>query len=66
MLRIWIVGALSTIKIDLATFFLLVIVLLYLVILSTGAQSVTADKNARRSNASDKYKRVRQQDIIKY
>ena len=28
--------------------------------------TIMADRNARRSDASDKYKEVRQQDIIKY
>ena len=37
------------------------IALLYLAVLGTGAQSVTADRDVRRSNkGSDKYKKVRQ------
>ena len=42
------------------------IILLYLVILGTGAQSVTANRNTRYSNSLDEYKGVQQQDIIKY
>ena len=34
-------------------------------VLGSGAQSVTVNRDARRSNGSDKYKGVRQQDIIK-
>ena len=41
-------------------FFPLVIMLLYLVVLRSGAQSVTADRDTRYSNNSDKYKGVRQ------
>ena len=47
-------------------FFSSVILLLYLVILCSGAQSVTADRDTRRSDGSNKYKGVRQQYIIKY
>ena len=36
----------------------LVIILSYLVILRNDAQSVTADRDTRRSNGSDKYKGV--------
>ena len=35
-------------------------------VLSSGAQSVTANRDTRRSDSSDKYKEVRQQRIIKY
>ena len=44
----------------------LVIILSYLAILCSGAQSVTADRNTRYSDSSNKYKGVRQQYIIKY
>ena len=37
-----------------------------LVILGTGTQSVTADRDTRHSNYLNKYKGVRQQSIIKY
>ena len=36
----------------------LAITLLYLTVLGTGTQSVTADRNTRRSNCSNKYKGV--------
>ena len=39
---------------------LLVIILLYLVVLQSGAQSVIADRDTRRSDGSDKYKEVGQ------
>ena len=42
------------------------ILLLNPVILGTGAQSVTADRNTRRSDGLNKYEEVRQQYIIKY
>ena len=42
------------------------LVMLYLVILRSGAQSVIADRDTRRSDGSDKYKGVGQQYIIKY
>ena len=45
---------------------LLAIMLLYLAILYSGAQSVTAERNTRRSDGSDKYKGVRQQYITEY
>ena len=35
------------------------------IILGTGAQSVTADRDTQRSDDSNKYKGVRQQCIIK-
>ena len=44
----------------------LVIILLYPIILGTGAQSVTADRNTRHSDCLDEYKEVGQQDIIEY
>ena len=47
-------------KIDLATSPLLAIILLYLAILRSGAQSVIMNRNARRSDDSDKYKGVGQ------
>ena len=37
----------------------------YQIVLGTGAQSVTADRDTRRSDNSNKDKAVRQQDIIK-
>ena len=37
-----------------------------LVILGTGAQSITTDRDIRRSDGSNKYEGVRQQYIIKY
>ena len=45
---------------------LLAITLLYLAILGTGAQSVTANRDTWRSDGSDEYKGVQQQGIIKY
>ena len=44
----------------------LVITLLYQVVLSTGTQSITVNRNTRRSNGSDKDKAVQQQYIIEY
>ena len=41
-------------------FFFLIIMLSYPVILEVGAQSITADRNTRRSIHSNKYKRVKQ------
>ena len=38
--------------------FLSVIMLLYLAALSTGAQSITADRDTQYSNNLDKYKKV--------
>ena len=37
---------------------LLIIILLYLVVLGTGTQSITADRGVRRNNTSNKYKGV--------
>ena len=42
------------------------IVLLCPAIFWDGAQSVTADRDARRSDGSDKYKGVREQYITEY
>ena len=42
------------------------IMLLYLIILSTGAQSITVDRDARRSDGPDEYEGIKQQYIIKY
>ena len=42
------------------------IILLYLAVLGTGAQNITVNRDTRRSNYLDKYKGVRQQNIIKY
>ena len=53
----------TTVSVLSGTVFLSVIVLLYLVALGTGAQSVTTDRDARRSDGSNKYKGVRQQGI---
>ena len=41
-------------------------ILLYLAVLRSGAQSVTVYRDIRYSNVSDKYKGVRQQGIIEY
>ena len=38
----------------------------YQVVLGTGAQSVTADRDTRRSDDLDEYKAVRQQGITEY
>ena len=59
-------GPASFLKINLGISSPLAITLLYLIIFGTGAQSITADRNTRRSNYSNEYKEVRQQDIIKY
>ena len=42
------------------------ILLLNLIVLGTGAQSVTANRDIRRSDNSNKYEGVRQQYIIEY
>ena len=56
-----------------SSFFLLIarspqsdILLLNLVVLGSGTQNITANRDTRRSNNSNKYKGVRQQNIIKY
>ena len=48
-----------TISILLGVVFSSVIILSYLIALGTGAQSVTADRDTRRSNGSNKYEGVR-------
>ena len=66
MFKIWVIG------VALLSFLLIAwsprsnILLLNLIILGTGTQNVTADRDTRRSNYSNKYKGVRQQGIIKY
>ena len=60
MFRVWVI------EITLLSFFLIArppqsdILLLNLVVLGSGAQSVTVDRDTRRSNSSNKYKGVRQ------
>ena len=66
MLKVWIVGTPLLFFVMGVGFSLLVMMLLYLAVLGTGAQSVTADRDIRRSNSSNGYKGVRQQYIIKY
>ena len=56
----------SSIIIGIKFFSLLAIVLLYLVILKSGAQSIIADRDTQHSNSLDEYKGVWQQGIIKY
>ena len=55
----------TTTFILLGTVFLLAIALSYLVMLGTGAQSITADRDTRRSNSMNNGEEVRQQGIIK-
>ena len=50
----------TTISILLGIVFSSVIIILYLTTLRSGAQSITADRNTRRSNGTDKRKGVRQ------
>ena len=52
-------GPPSTFEIIIISLFL-AILLSYSAIRSNGAQSVIADRDARRSNSTDKYKEVRQ------
>ena len=56
MLKVWIMGGFS----PFFTLFGSAILLLNLVILGTGAQSVTVNRDARRSDGSNKYEGVRQ------
>ena len=59
MLRVWIVETLLLSIITGMKFFSLAIILLYLAVLSSGAQSVIADRDTRCSNSLDEYKEVR-------
>ena len=44
----------------------LAMVLLYLAVLCSGAQSIIVDRDTRRSNSSNQYKEVEQQCITEY
>ena len=59
MLRIWVIRVTLLIFIIKVSLLPLAIMLLYLAVLSTGAQSVTADRNIRYSDGLDEYKGVR-------
>ena len=48
----------ATLLILLSVLFLLIIIILYLTTLRSGAQSITADRDTRRSNNMDKRKGV--------
>ena len=66
MLRVWTIG--NKLLFFLSVFWssLSDMLLSNLIVLGSGAQSVTADRDTRRSDSSNKHKEVRQQGITEY